>query len=389
MDPHQPIHSKMYGSNIKWFDKQSPALDHCVVADGEDNGVFVLQKFCGRRRFAVCSYEAFCERYLQIAEEACHFYEVIRSNEPCRLHFDIDVDLASNLTAVGSVLVDQLISYVNHCLQVKYHRISNRHQILILDSSTTKKFSQHVIYPTVVFRSNLDCGNFVKSIVHAAWKAVEDGEDSFWTNGFPEDTSFWLFTDNADQTATFVSDITIYSKNRHFRIWRSSKLEKNVPLRVAQENIYPLFSEEQTFRDSMVVPPPRAWSDPPYLEFSEKSSIDTVEGSASTESSSRIVRHSSNPSLDKFVLKHIRMHPKHKEADIAAITEFENGCSVNYSIRGTKWCPFVEREHSSNHPYYCVQFRRGIISIRCHSHQCRSKETRGSKIPKHLCQARQ
>ena len=227
----------MYGDNIKWEDRQDPALARCVVADGEDNGVFVLQKFSGWRRFATCSYGTFCERYLKIVEEACHFYEVIRSNEPCRLHFDVDVDLTSTITAVGSILVDQLISYVNHCLQVKYQRTCNRHQILILDSSTQKKFSQHVIYPTVVFKTSLDCGNFVKSIVHAAWKAVEDGEDSLWTNGFPEDTLFWLFVDNADETTTFVSDITIYSKNRHFRIWRSSKLEKKVPLRIAQESV--------------------------------------------------------------------------------------------------------------------------------------------------------
>ena len=139
----------------------------------------------------------------------------------------------------------------------------------------------------------------------------------------------------------------------------------------------------------MVVPPPRAWRDPMYLEFSDKPSIDRKVASASTASSSRIVRQSSNPSLDKFVLQHIRSHPKHKDADIAAITEFQNGCTVNYSIRGTKWCPFVAREHSSNHPYYCVQFRRGIISIKCHSHQCRSKETPGSMLPKHLCQSRQ
>ena len=73
----------MYGAGIKWFDQQSPALDHCVLADGDDNGVFVSQKFCGRRRFAVCSYKTFCDEYLKIAEDAYHFNEVIPTAFRC------------------------------------------------------------------------------------------------------------------------------------------------------------------------------------------------------------------------------------------------------------------------------------------------------------------
>ena len=379
----------MYGAGIKWFDRQRWALDHYVVADGDDNGVFVYEKFCGRRRFAVCAYETFCEKYLKISEDACHFYEVIPTNRPCRLHLDVDVDLTFKSSACGSVLIDQLISYVSHCLQVKYNVICSRNQILILDSSTEKKFSQHLVYPDVVFKNNIDCGTFLKTIVQAARNTVESGEECTRTKGFPADSLFWLFVDNADRTTSFVADLSIYSNNRHFRIWRSSKLGKEVPLRVARENVYSLLSDEHTFRDSMVVPPPSACLDPQYLEYSSTiPSDDTSRRCVRSESGENIVQRSSNPALDAFVLQHIRSHHMHREADISSITEFKNGCSVNYHIKGTRWCPFVEREHSSNHPYYCVQFRRGIVNIRCHSHQCKSKETVGTNVPRNLFESK-
>ena len=74
MDSSSQVPFTIYGDNIKWFDRQRPALEHCLVVDGEDKGVFVMQKFNGRRRFVVCYYERLCEKYLKIDVEAFHFY---------------------------------------------------------------------------------------------------------------------------------------------------------------------------------------------------------------------------------------------------------------------------------------------------------------------------
>ena len=372
----------MYGENLKWFDRQQPALDHCVVADGEDNGCFVMQKFSGIRRFVVSPYKLFCQKYLKIDEDACHFYEIIRVNEPCRLYFDIDVDQTRKFTACGSILVDLLTSYVNHCLNVMYKRVCNRHQILILDSSTSTKFSQHVIYPDVIFRSNTECGNFVKTIMHAAWTRIEENEECELTRGFSVSDLEWLFLDNDDSTSNFVSDVTVYTKNRHFRIWRSSKLEKKIPLKVAPENRYPLLSEEQTFRDSMVIPPPRAHFDPQFLEFAVKPRIKgprEIEGSATSSSNAKT---SSNPSLDRFVLQHIRSNPLLQHVDIDQVKEYSDGRSIVYDINGSRWCMNVQREHSKNRPFYCVNIEKGLLYQMCNSLPCEGFQSTSIKVPR-------
>ena len=384
MDSSSQVPFTMYGDNIKWFDRQSPALDHCVVEDGEDNGVFVMQKFNGRRRFVVCSYERFCEKYLKIDAEACHFYEVIREGQPSRLYLDVDVDQTRKITIDGSILVDLLISFVNHCLLVMYKRVCNRNQILLLDSSTSTKFSQHLVYPDVIFRSNADCGNFVKTIMNAAWNRVEKNEDSELTRGYSVDSLVWLFLDDDDLASTFASDVTVYSKNRHFRIWRSSKLEKKIPLTVAKENRYPLLTDNQTFRDSMIIPPLRAAFDPPLLEYASAPHVKGLSQSEDNITDCKILKASSYQDLDRFVLQHIRSNPMHKDVELNQIREYADGRTITYHIKGSRWCMNVKREHKKNRPFYCVNILKKSIYQMCHSLSCQGYQSKGTAIPPHI-----
>ena len=65
--------------------------------------------------------------------------------------------------------------YVNHCLFYEYGKTCVRFHALQLDSSTTQKFIQHLIYPEVIFSDHLECGNFVKKIAAAAKSVLLGG----------------------------------------------------------------------------------------------------------------------------------------------------------------------------------------------------------------------
>ena len=73
--------------SLRWFNKQD-ALNHCRSQEEEDNGVFVLHKFNGRRLVS-CSYSDFCNEYLALNAELYYFFEFIREDIPARLYFYI------------------------------------------------------------------------------------------------------------------------------------------------------------------------------------------------------------------------------------------------------------------------------------------------------------
>ena len=87
------------------------------------------------------------------------------------------------------------------------------------------KFSRHLIYPSVVFRDNRQQGNFVSDLV----RGMADGA------GGPSVGRCVVYNDKGAR-APFV-DTAVYSKNRNFRLYLSSKLNKKVPLVLAGDSV--------------------------------------------------------------------------------------------------------------------------------------------------------
>ena len=85
---------------------------------------------------------------------------------PVKLYFDIEFDKTVNMTIDGEELLIKLIQNVSSNLYVQYNISSSIEEVLILDSSTEKKFSSHLIFPKIVFENNILCGVFVKNIVY-------------------------------------------------------------------------------------------------------------------------------------------------------------------------------------------------------------------------------
>ena len=246
----------MYGQDIRWFDRQQQALDNASQQEC-DVGVFVLEKHNRTRRFCVAPYDVFTTKYLAMDEGLRHFYEVISEGSACKLYFDIEFNKESNRDVFGPVLVDIFVNYVTSCLSVKYGVDCQRDHVLVLDSSTATKFSQHLVFNIMdtVFENNVVCGKFVKAIAVAARNAVFDdlfdGYANAYHNTHGQDLDM-LFVNGRNGRQDFLADLSVYSRNRQFRIWKSSKLERGVPLTLADDNRYPVHNDRQTFMDSLV-----------------------------------------------------------------------------------------------------------------------------------------
>ena len=248
-----------------------------------------------------------------------HVYEIIRDNVPCRAYFDLEYERAFNADVDGDHLTSLWINLVVWKIFELYDIVLGKKDIIVLDSSTPKKYSKHVILIIPVckctkyvdtleltsmsppgttevgdlpdgertseeylFRSNITVGSLVSLIMNDITEKgdksmapqnddvlqqrtleVEDMHAEKGTDkryDLTESTladrdvqgefhrelendvnlpskgiiqgyeKLWVKKENG-KTTCFV-DLGVYTRNRAFRLWNSSKFGKNVPFQV-------------------------------------------------------------------------------------------------------------------------------------------------------------
>ena len=135
----------------------------------------------------------------------------------------------------GEELISQLIKIVSFQLNVEFNLSSSFSDVLILDSSTEKKFSSHLIFPEIVFKNNQYCGNFVKRVMDKISK---------------EECLEFSCIDSLN--VKMIVDSSVYSVNQNFRILFSSKLGKKTTLKLSKINKFMKDADYQLFLDSLV-----------------------------------------------------------------------------------------------------------------------------------------
>lgn len=159
-------------------------------------------------------------------------YEVIREDAPCKLYFDLEfptglmavqvgadsegsdrpearkqVRKRRNAGLDGEALVDCVVRTASTLLFRLFGVfVDRREHIIDLDSSTSVKFSRHLVFTLpggAVFADNRACGRFVR-LVHA------QARDEL------------VVVTRSGETASFI-DLGVYTRNRTFRLWLASK----------------------------------------------------------------------------------------------------------------------------------------------------------------------
>ena len=202
----------------KVFSKQSDALDFSKCFSG-DLKVFAFETDAsGRRNFVVCHPERFWTLYDAKEASARHDYEVIEENVPCKLYLDIEFKKKLNPEADGETLMKSfkhlLVTFVKQTFDIDLVDAD----FVDLDSSTDDKFSRHFIVKNVVFKNNYHAGNFVRQFCA---KLEEDP------------ANLVRMSEKEEELGVFV-DRGVYTKNRNFRLYLSSKFGKTATLKLAR-----------------------------------------------------------------------------------------------------------------------------------------------------------
>ena len=312
----------------------------------------------GYRSFIVTSKHDFWQFYIPLKPK--FYYEVIRYPQKSKLYLDLEFSVKSNEGKDGYLMTRTLISCVNRKLECYYQCKVDMNDIIILEASTPKKFSLHVIFTTVIFKTNIEIGCFVKKVLSEL---------------VPEEKLLFTCLNDAGDSCLFI-DQKIYDKNRNFRILFSSKMGKNNPLLVSKiMNNFKCSDSDQelfeTFCMSLVTNCP--------LDATVIQDISFCDQIKNVEACNRLMEFPSSSSRDtlKTVPSSFSVYPEIEELICQSLPHpgrirecIYYPDVIIFPITGTKYCQIQRRSHRRNNIYYHFNVKLNQLQQRCHSMKC-------------------
>lgn len=190
---------------------------------------------------------------------AINLIQVIPENYPCRLYLDLEYSIEINSEKNGPFMTNMLIDIFCAYLLEHWRVPCNRYNVINLDSSTNEKFSRHIIFnvKNIAFKDNYHVGKLVKSVCndilhYITFKEKEHNILSCFDRSLVER----LIVKTKKGKKLFI-DTSVYTKNRHFRIYKSTKWGKQSNLTMANDCQYIPFNttndkELNIFLDSLI-----------------------------------------------------------------------------------------------------------------------------------------
>ncbi|XP_007998585.3 DNA-directed primase/polymerase protein isoform X3 [Chlorocebus sabaeus] len=414
------------------FHRQAQAFNF-VKSCKEDVHVFALEYKVGdgQRIYLVTTYAEFWF-YYKSRKNLLHCYEVIPENAVCKLYFDLEFNKPANPGADGKKMVALLIEYVCKVLRELYGVNCSAEDVLNLDSSTDEKFSRHLIFQLhdVAFKDNIHVGNFLRKILQPALDLLGSEDDNSASettgHGFPHfleaparqefsftekatgeswtlnseklerlgsaeqsspDLSFVVVKNNVGEKHLFV-DLGVYTRNRNFRLYKSSKIGKRVALEVTEDNtFFPIRSKDvsdeyQYFLSSLVSnvrfsdtlriltcdPSQNKQKGVGYFN-SIGTSVETIEG----------FQCSPYPEVDHFVLSLVNKDGI--KGGIRRWNYFFPEELLVYDICKYRWCENIGRAHKSNNIMILVDLKNEVWYQKCHDPVCKAENFKSDCFP--------
>ncbi|XP_051686406.1 DNA-directed primase/polymerase protein isoform X1 [Oryctolagus cuniculus] len=420
----------------KLFRRQTEAFNF-VKSCKQDVHVFALEYKMGdgQRIYLVTTY-AQLWFYYKSRKNLLHCYEVIPESAVCKLYFDLEFNKPANPGADGKKMVALLIEHVCRALQDLYSVRCSAEDVFNLDSSTDEKFSRHLIFQLhdVAFKDNIHVGNFVRKILQPALQLIASEDDDSisetvdqgfshfseaptkqgasynkmspdkdtgesWTLNSEKprqlgsvkqsdpDLSFLVVKNNVGEKHLFV-DLGVYTRNRNFRLYKSSKLGKHVALEIAEDNkFFPKQSktipeENQYFLSSLVC----------NVRFSDTLRILTCD---TPQNKRKRMKHfnstspsvgtiegfqcSPYPEVDQFVLSLVTKNDI--KGGIRRWSYFFPEQLLVYDIFKYRWCENIGRAHKSNNIMILVDLKNEVWYQKCHDPICKAENFKTDCLP--------
>ena len=220
------------------------------------------------------------------------------------------------------------------------------------------------------FLDNIQAGNFVKFIVSQLKESM--------IPGLSHEAQQALFVKNDKGDIVSFCDLGVYTKNRNFRLYLSSKFGKNAPFIEAKSNSFKpeTGSEEDFFRASLIT----------FFEKKElhllcyaSSNPESKNSSSSSKSTSapRLNGYQYSPwaEIDHFIEKLVA------PGTIRQWVYYEKTETIVYDINGNRYCSNIGREHKRNHIKYVVSIPNGTYYQSCFDHDCSGYQPTPIPIP--------
>ncbi|XP_071979090.1 DNA-directed primase/polymerase protein [Engystomops pustulosus] len=392
----------------------------------EDVHVFALETILDdteRRLYLVTTYAEFWFYYMKRPQSLAHCYEVIPADTVCKLYFDLEYYKPTNPDADGKKMVSLVIQFFCKKLEDYYGVKCSADYVLNLDSSTDEKFSRHLIFllPNTAFKDNIHVGNFIKSALHPLCslngpmspsnvsfceRSSRDFDERCESNGGNAQKASSDNQEIHDLSSLFVKDknggiklfidLGVYTKNRNFRLYKSSKMGKNVTFQVAEDNIFAvkalknISEEEQIFLCSLIS----------NIRFTDSlkvltcSSTDEKRSDQSSLCSAASVitgitmkgyEFSPYPEIDHFILS--LLTSKGFNGGIRHWNYFSTQELLVYDTINYRLCENIGRAHRSNNVMLLVDIKREIWYQKCHDPVCRAQNFKSEfhPLPPEVC----
>ncbi|XP_008947027.1 PREDICTED: DNA-directed primase/polymerase protein-like, partial [Merops nubicus] len=209
----------------------------------------------------------------------------------------------------------------------------------------------------------------------------QQGEDS--------EFSFLIVNDKEGDKQLFV-DLGVYTKNRNFRMYKSSKAGKNVILKIAEDNKFvpnceKNISLEEAYFLSSLICNIRVKDDTKVLSSgcSEEETKTPAFLSSKTTRSNRDsmegYQHSPYPEIDCFVRSLVNKDGV--QGGIRRWKYFSLEEILVYDISGYRWCENIGRAHRSNNIMILVDLKKEVWYQKCHDPVCRESNFKSQSFP--------
>ena len=313
-------------------------LNQALLSCNQKNQIIIAEDInsTGAKQFHVDYVENLNQLYFSKTEK--HWYEVLVENKPSRLFLDVESE-----TKVVNVdkLVEDLANVLLYFLQRKNSSVVPIFEVL--DSSSSKKSSFHIICTNVYFANIYHVGAFVRKLVCGYMLNEEDCS---------------------------AIDTAVYTKNRMFRVNGSTKFGSARVLK--NDNNW----------DALLVQTPS-----PVSEVFQCKEVD----SSSPISTSMHPKDLFEYNIDKEiwvskVVHHARAESMSTDCPLlepvfdwldkihdAEIQRYDQRLHPDGYISvtsGSLNCQIKNRKHKSNHIYFTFDINKQTVRQKCHDNEC-------------------
>ncbi|XP_007177931.2 DNA-directed primase/polymerase protein isoform X6 [Balaenoptera acutorostrata] len=335
----------------KLFHRQTQAFNF-VKSCKEDVHVFALE--CkvgdGQRIYLVTTY-AQLWFYYKSRRTLLHCYEVIPENAVCKLYFDLEFNRLANPGADGKKMVALLIEHVCKALQQFYRVSCSAEDVLNLDSSTSEKFSRHLIFQLhdVAFKDNTHVGNFVRKILEPAFHLIASEDDDMTPETTGHEFSHFSETPikqgisfSKKSTDEDIGESWTTNSEKLERLGSAKQSSPDLSFLIVKNNI----GEKHLFVD-----------------------LETIEG----------FQCSPYPEIDQFVL--LLVNKNGIKGGIRRWNYFFLEELLVYDICKYRWCENIGRAHKSNNIMILVDLKNEVWYQKCHDPICKAENFKSDCFP--------